>query len=245
MFNLFRMFFPNIFGFRFGGGDDGGGSSPQPVASVPSPPTYGQSVKDYVDNYPQLFDLQKEYGPQEARLQIDLLNQYGPELAKYYTSQQKELTPYTYGLQEQLAKLASENSSSPIPDSLRNMYTDQYRAEIGQNAGSPIGADYMGDNMARAGEDYRRYYQGLGMSLLNKVPNNAYSPSNPQFKDTSAGLNGALGYNQGNYGNYVQGITNIPYTNGTAPGGNGMNYGGILGAAQTGYGIFNSFRGGM
>lgn len=248
MLNLLEMMFPNMFGFSFGGSKGGGSSAPapQPVAQVPSPPTYGQSVKDYVENYPQLYDLQQKYAPLEARQQMDLLNQFGPELTKYYTDEQQRLTPYTYGLQEQLAKLASENSNATIPDSLRNAYTDQYRAEIGQNAGSPIGADYVGNNLARTGEDYRRYYQGLGLSLLNKVPAQAYSPANPQIHDTSGGLNGALGYNQGNYGNYVGGIASIPYTNGMYQGqgsGSGMNFGGILSSlGQFGGAAFGAYQ---
>jgi hypothetical protein len=226
---MFNKFFMGK--IKFGGGDDGGGSSaPQPVASVPQPPTYAQTVQDYVDNYPKLFGLQQQYAPQEAQLSLDLLNKYGPELTKYYTDQQKELTPYTYGLQEQLAKIASEGSQGGIPTALRNQYNDQYRAEVGQNAGSPIGADYVSNNLARTAQDYNQYYQGLGLSLINKIPAQANTAATPNINNTSAGLQGALGYAQGNYGNYVQGITNVPYTNGQYNGGGGMNFGGILGS---------------
>jgi hypothetical protein len=210
-----------------GGGNKQQASAPQPVAQVPAAPTYAQSMKDYVDNYPQLFNLQKQYGPQEAQLSLDLLNQYGPELTKYYEEEQKRLTPYTYGLQEQLAKIASEGSQAGIPSALQNSYIDQYRAEVGQNAGSPIGADYVSNNLARTAQDYNQYYQGLGLSLINKIPAQANTAATPQINNTSSGLQGALGYNSANYGNYVQGITNIPYTNGQAKG--GMNFGGILG----------------
>lgn len=218
-----RMFFG-------GGGSKNSQPAPQPVAQVPQPPTYAQSVKDYVDNYPQLFSLQQKYAPLEAEQQLNLLNEYGPQLTDYYVQQQKELTPYTYGLQEQLAQLASENSSAPIPDSLRNMYLDQYRAEVGQNAGSPIGADYVGNNLARAGEDYRRYYQNLGLSLLNKIPAQANTAATPNIANTSAGLPAALGYAQGNYGNYIGGITNVPYYTNAPKNGSGMNIGGVLGS---------------
>lgn len=231
---------------KFGGSKGGGNSqpAPQPVASVPAPPTYGQSVKDYVDNYPQLFALQEKYAPLEARQQLDLLNQYGPELSDYYSQEQQRLTPYTYGLQENLAKVAQDNMMGGIPDALRSSYIDQYRAEVGQNAGSPIGADYVSNNLARTAQDYNQYYQGLGLSLINKIPATSNTPSTINSSNTAAGLPQALGYSQGNYGNYVQGMTNIPYTNGTANGGNGLNFGGILGAAQTGYSLYNQFGGG-
>ena len=205
----------------------GGSSAPQPVAQVPAAPTYAQSMKDYVDNYPQLFALQEQYGPKEAQLSMDLLNQYGPELSKYYSEEQQRLTPYTYGLQENLAKIAQDNMMGGIPDSLRGMYTDAYRAEVGDNAGSPIGSDYVSNNLAKTAQDYNQYYQGLGLSLINKIPAQANTAANINQKDTGAGLNGALNYNSQNYGNYVQGITNVPYTNGQAKG--GMNFGGILG----------------
>lgn len=229
MIDLIKIFFPNLFGFQFGGGDSGGGGQAQPVASVPQPPTYAQTIQDYVDNYPKLFNLQKEYGPQEARLGIDLLNQYGPELTQYYTDQQKELTPYTYGLQEQLAQIASEGSQAGIPDRLKSGYLDQYRAEIGPNAGSPIGADYVSNNLARTSEDYNRYYQGLGLSLINKIPVQANSAATPQFGNTAGGLQGALGYNSANYGNYAQAFTNQPYIQDTA-GRGGVDFGGLLGS---------------
>lgn len=230
---------------RFGGSKGGGGSSaPQPVAQVPQPPTYAQSVKDYVDNYPQLFALQEKYGPLEAQQQLDLLNKYGPELSNYYSEEQQRLTPYTYGLQENLAKIAQDNMMGGIPDALRTSYLDQYRAEVGQNAGSPIGADYVSNNLARTAQDYNQYYQGLGLSLINKIPAQANTAQTINQPNTAAGLNNALGYNQGNYGNYVQGITNVPYTNGMQSGGNGFNFGGILGAAQTGMSLYNQFGGG-
>lgn len=229
---------------KFGGSKGGGGSpAPQPVAQVPQPPTYAQSVKDYVDNYPQLFELQKKYAPLEAQQQLDLLNQYGPELSNYYSEEQKRLTPYTYGLQENLAKVAQDNMMGGIPDSLRNSYVDQYRAEVGPNAGSPIGADYVSNNLARTAQDYNQYYQGLGLSLINKIPASSNTPSTINSSNTAAGLPQALGYNQGNYGNYAQGITNVPYTNGMVNGGSGLNFGGILGAAQTGMQFYNQFGG--
>lgn len=240
------MLFGRSMGFSFGGGKKSSAPAPAPapVVQVPQAPTYAQSVKDYVDNYPQLFNLQKQYGPQEAQLQLDLLKQYGPELSNYYSEEQQRLTPYTYGLQENLAKIAQDNMMGGIPDALRNSYLDQYRAEIGPNAGSPIGADYVSNNLARTAQDYNQYYQGLGLSLIDKIPVTSNSPATINSPNTAGGLPQALGYAQGNYGNYVQGITNIPYTNGTASGGNGLNFGGILGAAQAGYGLYNQFRGG-
>jgi hypothetical protein len=215
--------------------------APQPVAQVPQAPTYAQSVKDYVDNYPQLFALQEKYAPLEARQQLDLLNQYGPELSDYYSQEQQRLTPYTYGLQENLAKIAQDNMMGGIPDALRSSYIDQYRAEVGQNAGSPIGADYVSNNLARTAQDYNQYYQGLGLSLINKIPAQANTAQSINSSNTAGGLQNALGYNQGNYGNYVQGITNVPYTNGMYGGSNGLNFGGQLGSAASGAMAGSSF----
>jgi hypothetical protein len=178
-------------------------------------------------------------------LNFDLLKQYGPSLSDYYSSEQQRLTPYTYGLQEQLAKIASDGSQGGIPSALQNSYLDKYRAEVGQNAGSPIGADYVSNNLARTAQDYNQYYQGLGLSLINKIPAQANTASTINHPNTATGLSGALGYNQANYGNYVGGVASIPYTNGMQNNGNtGFNFGGILGAAQTGYSLYNQFGGG-
>lgn len=217
--------------------------APQPVVQIPQAPTMSQNISEYIANYPKLFDLQKQYGPQEAQLGLDLLKQFGPQYDAYESEQQKALTPYTYGLQEQLAKMASENYGAAMPENLRNEYVNQYRAEIGDNAGSGIGADYMGNRMAGAAEDYRRYYQNLGLSLINRMPMSA--PSNPQFSRPGGnfGVGDLAGYNAQTYNSYLGGLTSVPYyiPQGGGGGKGGLNYTGALGGAAQGAAYGSSF----
>lgn len=202
---------------------------PQPLTSIPSPPSLSTSINDYIQNYPKIFDLEKQYGPQLAQMDYDLFKQYSPLYTQELANQQKQLNPITYGLQEQLAQIASDGMSGGIPSALKNSYLDQLRAEIGPNAGSGIGADYVSTGLLRLGEDYKNYYQNLGLSLLNRVP--ISSPANPNFKSTNSLFDptSAIQNNLGGYGSYVSGLVNQPYYMPSSRGGGGM--GGGLGSA--------------
>lgn len=229
--------------------------APQPVVNVPSPPTYGQQLSDYISNYPQLFNLEKQYSPQEAQLQLDILKQYGPEYSAEYQRQLQELYPVTSGLQEQLATLASQNMGASLPDSLKSQYQDQLRAELGSNVGSGIGSDYVSRNLINLGEDYKKYYQNLGLSLLGNQPL-AQPTSQVPYNSPASGLSGALGYGANTYGSYTQALVNQPFyfpapksSSGTASligGGIGAVAGSFLApgaGTMAGYGIGSSIGG--
>lgn len=214
----------------------GGDSGPQPAVNVPQPPTMSQNIEEYIRLYPKLFDLEKQYSPQEAQLQLDLLNQYGPKFNDYLVSQQKELTPYTYGLQEQLAQLASDNMGGRLPNRLSDVYVDQFRSEIGPNIGSGVGADYVSSNMAKLNEDYSRYYQNLGLSLINRIPMNSISPTTPNFSNPAGnfGIGDLSRYNQGNYGSYVGALVSQPLYYPRSGGSGGFNTQGAIGGGFSG-----------
>lgn len=220
------------------GGKGGGQQQPQAAVNIPARESYYDNILQYSKAYPEIFKLMQEYGPKEAELGLDLLQEFGPQYDQYAVQQQKELTPYTYGLQEQLAKLAFDNSGANpdsmgygmVPSALKSAYLDQFRSEVGPNAGSGIGADYVSNNLARVSEDYKGHYQNLGLSLLGRIPNQA--PSTPSFSNPASGLGNALNYNASTYGNYVQGLTNVPYY---YPKKGGMfNSGGMMSGAGAG-----------
>ena len=77
------------------------------TSKVPAPPSLSQTINDYITNLPKMISAEKEYGPQYAQLEFDLEKQFGPQYSDYLAGEQKRLTPYTYGLQEELAKMAS------------------------------------------------------------------------------------------------------------------------------------------
>jgi hypothetical protein len=193
----------------------GGSSTPQPAVNVPQPPSYGQQLSDYIKNYPKLFQLEKEYGPQEAALTLDILKQYGPEYNQFLKQQQEQLSPETAQIQEGLAGLVNQNAGygdnvNGVPRALQSQYLDTLRAELGPNAGSGIGADYVSRGLAQLGEQYKQNYQNLGLSLLQRQPVQQAMSSVP-YQNPSAGLGGALSYGANTYGSYTNALTQVPY----------------------------------
>lgn len=227
-----------------------GSSTPQPAVNVPQAPTYGQQLSDYIANYPKLFNLEQTYGPQEAALQLDILKQYGPEYNQFLADQQQQLAPETYALQENLATLANQGMGAQLPDALKSQYQDQLRAELGTNAGSGIGADYVSRNLINLGEQYKQHYQDLGLSLLNRQPVQT-ATSNVPYSNPTSGINGMLTSNAQNYGSYTNALANVPYYTSSKTGGiNGMLMGGLAGSmsgspwggtAGAAYGLMGGF----
>lgn len=224
------------------GGSSGSGGSksvPQPAAQVPQAPSYGAQLSDYISNYPKMYALEQEYGPKEAQLTLDLLKQYGPQYDQYLKEQQDAINPVTAGLQENLAKIAQDNMGGGLPDYLKNQYLDTLRSELGSNVGSGIGADYVSRNLASLGEQYRNNYQNLALSLINRTPVQS-AMSNVPYANPTSGFGNSLNYGASTYGNYVQGLTSMPYyTNGGSSAGSTA---GMLGA-MLGGNLLGSFGG--
>lgn len=183
------------------GGSSGG---TRVIQSTPPPqPTYQQTIQDYINAYPQLFALQQQYAPQEAQQQADLFAQYGPQMAQTLYNTQDILNPGINNLTQQLTQQATQGASGNIPEAQRQAYLDQLRAELGSNAGSPIGADYVSRGLINQNEQYRQYYQNLGLSLANRQP--VGSPQAPGYTNQLAQANvGNIGsFNAGNYSTYA------------------------------------------
>lgn len=201
---------------------------PQPVTNIPQAQSYGSVLSDYIANLPKMMEMEKQYGPEMAQVSLDLLQQFGPAYNDYMAQEQKRLEPYTYGLQEQLAKLASEGAGGGIPSALQNTYLDQLRAEVGPNAGSGIGGDYVSSGLSRLAEDYKSHYQNLGLQVMGYQSN----PVTPNFQSAGSGIGNAMSYASQNYGNYVGGLTSVPYYTPYRSG--GMSGSGLLGGAGMG-----------
>lgn len=213
-------------------------SPPQPAYQVPQPPTAAQNMQDYIANYPKLFELQKEYDPQLAQQQLDLLTEFGPQYDQVLNEQQKAISPYTYGLTEQLAKIASEGMEGGANNQFQRQYLDQLRAEVGGNAGSGIGADYVSRGFNQQNEDFKRYYQNLGTSLIGRMPLTA--GTTPQFQQAGGqyGFGDFANNQQQGYNTYVGGLSNQQFYGGKAPSSGGFNWQGALGGLSSLGGMF-------
>ena len=144
--------------------------------SVPQPQSSSSVLSDYGSQLPGVYQTN-----------ANLLNQYAPG---------------ALGLTGQLAGIASQGMESGIPQDLRTQYQSNMLAMLGQNAGAGIGADYMSRGLMQQNEDWKRYYQGLGLNVSNSLPglqsslSSSYTPSQ------------ALGYAANSYNSYTKALAN-------------------------------------
>jgi hypothetical protein len=162
-----------------------GKSSPTIIESpaAPAAPSYSATVKDYVDNYPQLVALQKQYSPELAALDKQI---------------NEQLYPQTAGLQENLAQQANQGMTEGLPQDIRNQYVSDFNAGLGMNANAPLGISDRNVALTKLNEQWKNYYQNLGLSAAGRQPLATGT-------DTSSGLQGALNYATQNYGTTMQG----------------------------------------
>jgi hypothetical protein len=85
---------------------------------------------------------------------------------------------------------------------MKQQYQSDLRAQLGTNAASGIGADYVSRNMLNQQQQYQQYYQNLGLSLAGRQPLvNAQSPTyTNQLGNYQPGQ--ALQYTSNNYGTF-------------------------------------------
>lgn len=173
-----------------------GGDTPE----APTAPSTGQSVQDWANALPQIFSSQMQYAPQQAQQQVQLAQQYAGPLAQAYKSAQDSLYPQTAALQESLAGQAAEGMNSQVPDWMQSQYRSNMNAQLGTNAASPIGADYMSRGLLQQQQDWNRYYQQLGLSVTGRNP--LTQATGPQTSDylSSFTPGSVMNSNNQNYG---------------------------------------------
>jgi hypothetical protein len=167
------------------GGDSGQIAQPQ----MPTAPSYSSSIQDYIQNYPELFQLQQQYAPQIAAMQ---------------KKTQEQLYPNQAGLGEQLGGIASQGMTTEASDWYTQNTRDQLKSTFGRNlVFNPRAQEQYGVSTQQAAEDWKRYYQNMGMSLAGKQPQygaetgitQSYQPAqalsyNQNMYNTQAGLYG-------------------------------------------------------
>ena len=176
---------------------------------TPTPQTTAESMADYVQSLPALYEAQMQYEPQMQQMNLDMLQQYGTQFGEAYKGMNDAMYPETAGLQEQIAQQASEGMNSEMPDWAKDSYRDEMNANLGTNAGSPIGADYASRGMLEQQKGWQDYYRNLGLSVASKQPlaqggttgqtnyMHGYQPSQ------------GLDYSANTYGNYSSAYANM------------------------------------
>lgn len=136
----------------------------------PAQPSTAEGVKAWADTMPQVYETQMKYAPQQAQQQIDLANQYAGEYGQAMKTANDALNPELAQLNPLLANQAIEGMQNSVPDWMQQQYRSNMNAQLGTNASSPIGADYMSRGLLQQQQDWKQYYQGMGMSLSGKTP---------------------------------------------------------------------------
>lgn len=195
-----------------------GGRSGGETVYVPTPaaaPTAAQSAADYAASLPAQYEAALKYQPQFDQLQYEQYAKLAPQYTALMDQINKQYYPETYGLQEQLAKTASEAAgATQIPDWMQQQYRSNLSAQLGTNVNSPIGADYVSRGLIDQAQQYRQYYQNLGLSLAGRQP-----LTSPQYQQPNYSVANNANQNYGNmlqgYGMYQQAARPMTYQAGT------------------------------
>lgn len=183
------------------GGKSGGSTVIQP--NTPAPPTAGQSAAEYAAALPSILQAQIQYQPQFNEADFQSFAKLAPLYTQVANNISQQLYPSTTGLQEQLASEASRNATATqIPDWMAQSYRNSVNSQLGQNVNSPIGADYVSRGLIDQAQQYRSYYQNLGLSLTGRQP-----LTQPQTQQPSFSVANQFGQNYssqlGGYGSFV------------------------------------------
>lgn len=187
----------------------GGGGSTRTETKIiqptpPPQPSTAEAIKEYVDSLPAIFQAQLDFAPKEAAQQAALAQQYSLPLAQIYQDAQSALFPETSAIQEQLAAEARAGMVGGAPQSVRDRFQDDFRANIGTNVGSPIGGVETAKALAGLDEDFRSYYRNLALSVAGRQP--LSQPLQPQTTSQLGQYSprDALGFTSQNYGTFAQ-----------------------------------------
>lgn len=209
------------------------GSVQQPTP--PAAPTVADTTKAYVDSLPAMYQAQLDWNPKLTEQDYQLTSQY----AEKYKSLQDSLYPELAQLDKQLTNQALAGSAtSELSDPLKKQYLDQFRSEVGDQAGSGIGAGYVSKNMLNAGVSQQQYYQNIGLTLTGRQP--LYQQQQTQTANVGQGYNyGTVSQAmQQGYGNYSNAYSSMYGANAQLQGSQNAMYGQMIGGAAGGFGTF-------
>lgn len=167
--------------------------------SEPAAPSVESSMEDYIKNYPALFNLMKEYAPQETALNLGLAQQYAQPLGEAYKTAQEAMYPEETKFTKDVLAQSQEGIQSGVPDWMKKEYLDNLNASLGSNVGSGIAADYTSTGLLNLNKTYQDYYRDLGLSITGKQP--ISTAGTPQYTNQLTGYTpqGVMSYNAGNY----------------------------------------------
>lgn len=176
------------------------GGPKEQAPSQPAPPSTAMSSADYNAMLENQYQQALKYAPLQAQQAVDLASQYALPYGEAYKAAQEAMYPGTVALQEQLASQAAEGMQSQAPQSVRDEYLSNMRSNLGTNVGSPIAADYTSRGLMNMNEDWKRYYQSLGLSVTGRQPLTQSTTPNTTDYMGQANLGNVMSFNSGIYG---------------------------------------------
>jgi hypothetical protein len=219
-----------------------GGKTTIQTPTPPAAPSTSQNIQDYIQNLPAMYQAELDYNPKYAQQQLDLTTQYAPKYAELMKNTNENLYPGIQKLNETLTNQAQSGMDSAVPEAIRAQYLDTLRSEIGPNAGSGIGADYVSRGLVNQNEQYKQYYQNMALSLTGRQP--LTQAQAPNFKSASEGYNygQVANNNMQGYGSYSNLYGNMYGSNGAMA---QENLKGRYGLIAAGMGMGGAFLGGL
>ena len=180
--------------------------------TAPAAPSSADAIQAWIQGMPDIFRMQQEFAPQEAAQQVELAQQYARPLGVAYQEAQEAMYPGTTAVREQLTQQAQEGMAGDVPDWARQQYLSNVRAQLGEQAGSPIGADYLSTGMMQQQEDWRRHYQNLGLQLSGQQQQ--LQPQAPQATSYMGGFTpqGVGEQQQAGYSSYATAARPFAYS---------------------------------
>jgi hypothetical protein len=163
------------------------GKNDAPTVQAPAAaPSTQEGIDAWVKSMPTVFAEQQRQAPLEAQQQLDLLKQYGLPLSQAAQSIDQALYPQTSAIQENLAGIAIQGSNATqMPDWMQKQYQSTYNANLGTNAGSGMGAEYVSRNMQQQLYGQQQNYQNMALSLAGRQPlSQAQSPQYTNYAST-------------------------------------------------------------
>lgn len=180
-----------------------GGGQKLVQSTPPAAPTAGQSAAEYAAALPQILQAQLQYQPAFDQQALDSFRELGPQYAQISRDVLNQYSPNLAALDETLAKQALDMSQNGLSQSAQDMFKNQFKSLVGDQANSGIGANFIAKNLLQQNLAYQSEGRNLGLSLQGKVPiSQPYSQ--PSF-NVAQGFAPAFGQNTAAYGSVFSG----------------------------------------
>ena len=177
----------------------GGGGQQQPAP--PPAPKAGTSIQEFIEFQPQLFELQQQQAPLEAQQQLELFQEFGPQLGQAFNAANEAANPQTAAIQEELAGTArARMKGEGITGAERDQFLSDFSGQLGTNAGSPIGAFDTSRGLMLMNQQRQREGENLGLSLAGRQQ--LAQPTEARMNNLSGSMTPGdiLGFNSQNFG---------------------------------------------